>query len=279
VTDERVGIVGIPIDWVEMDQAVARIMSAASTGEFFQVATVNLDFLVQSRLDPEVALILRSAAMNIADGAPVVWLGRIVRAPRGGRVAGADLVPELIRAADHEELRVFFLGGEDGAAEKAATRLRISHPRAVIDVYEPPRKILEEMEDEEILRRIDEADPQVLLVAFGHPKQEKWIFRHRDRLPMVAIGVGCCFDLIAGRQQRAPMWMQKLGLEWAYRFAREPLRLRNRYVKDALSLAGDILPATVRQRLAKGAPITAEAGRKLTRHPLERNRVDRGGFG
>jgi N-acetylglucosaminyldiphosphoundecaprenol N-acetyl-beta-D-mannosaminyltransferase len=105
------------------------------------------------------------------------------------------------------------------------------------------------MNNTEILARIEEAKPDVLLVALGHPKQERWIDMNRDRLPVsVAIGVGCVLDLIAGRSQRAPRWMQKVGLEWAYRLAQEPRRLVGRYVTDAVWLV-PIVAAGLRERM------------------------------
>jgi N-acetylglucosaminyldiphosphoundecaprenol N-acetyl-beta-D-mannosaminyltransferase len=106
------------------------------------------------------------------------------------------------------------------------------------------------MNNAEILARIEEAKPDLLLVAFGHPKQECWIDLHREQLPVsVAIGVGCVFDLIAGRSRRAPLWMQNAGLEWAYRAAREPGRLLGRYMRDAAWLV-PITAGVVRSRLA-----------------------------
>ena len=118
-------------------------------------------------------------------------------------------------------------------------------------VYQLPRARLEDMDDDEIFRRLTEAQPAILLVAFGHPKQEKWIYRHGDRLPMVSIGVGCSFDLIAGQRGRAPRWMQKGGLEWAYRLVHEPVRLTRRYLTDGLWLMVVFFPVTLYQRVLR----------------------------
>jgi N-acetylglucosaminyldiphosphoundecaprenol N-acetyl-beta-D-mannosaminyltransferase len=147
--------------------------------------------------------------------------------------------------------RVFLLGGENGVAAETADRLTAQYPTLVVaGTYEPPRASIEAMNNDEILARIDEARPDVLLVALGHPKQERWIDMHRDRLPVsVAIGVGCVFDLIAGRTKRAPRWMQVAGLEWFYRLVQEPRRLFGRYVVDAAWLV-PIIVATLRDRLA-----------------------------
>jgi N-acetylglucosaminyldiphosphoundecaprenol N-acetyl-beta-D-mannosaminyltransferase len=108
------------------------------------------------------------------------------------------------------------------------------------------------MDDDDVLHRIEQSGADILLVALGHPKQDKWIARNRDRLPVsVAIGVGCTFDLIAGRRTRAPRWMRRTGLEWLFRLVHEPNRLGFRYLLDAWCLVTIFAPMTVRQRRAQ----------------------------
>jgi N-acetylglucosaminyldiphosphoundecaprenol N-acetyl-beta-D-mannosaminyltransferase len=154
-----------------------------------------------------------------------------------------------MRLAAEHGARVFLLGGEGGVAEAAARRLRDQLPALVIaGCYEPPRARIEDMDNEAIVARINEARADVLLVALGNPKQEKWIARYRDRLPVsVAIGVGCCLDLIAGRRRRAPRWMQAVGMEWLFRLAQEPRRLFSRYLRD-LGWLAVIAASTLRER-------------------------------
>jgi exopolysaccharide biosynthesis WecB/TagA/CpsF family protein len=232
---ERVDVAGVPIDPVDMQEAVATISRAASGQRLFRVTTVNLDFLVRARTDPRVRAIFVDSDLNLADGAPVVWLSRLMGKPIPARVTGADLVPALIGPLAASGARLFLLGGEGGVAARAAAKLLEAHPNLVVaGTYEPPRSAVENMDNAAIIARIGEARADVLLVALGHPKQELWIERHREQLPVsVAIGVGCVFDLIAGRQRRAPGWMRTAGLEWAYRLGREPRRLVSRYVTDA----------------------------------------------
>ncbi len=247
----RVDIAGVPVDTVDMSAAISRLRSALAGQRLFQVSTINLDFVVRAQSDPEVRRIFHRSDLNIADGAPVVWLGRLLGADMRSRVAGADLVPALLSEAAKLGCRVFLLGGEGGVAAVAGARLEERYPGLVVaGTYEPPRAAVKDMNNAEILARIDEARPDLLLVAFGHPKQECWIDMHRERLPVsVAIGVGCVLDLIAGRSRRAPRWMQQTGLEWAYRAAREPRRLLGRYMTDALWLL-PITAGVVRSRLA-----------------------------
>jgi N-acetylglucosaminyldiphosphoundecaprenol N-acetyl-beta-D-mannosaminyltransferase len=238
----------VPIDFIDPEVVVGRMLDAALERHFFQVATVNVDFLVNSRDDAEVAQILESTDINVADGAPVAWAGRLLGCAHARRLAGVDLVPILAGEAARRGLRVFFLGGEGGSAEEAARRLQVQYRGLDVVTMEPARASLDEMDDDEILRAIRAADPRVLLVAFGHPKQDKWIYRHRDDLPMAAMGVGCSFDIIAGCHSRAPRWAQVAGLEWGYRLVHEPRRLAPRYATDGLWVTGELMPWVISKR-------------------------------
>lgn len=233
---DRVEIGGVPIDRVDMAGALDRIGRALDGGERLQVATVNLDFLVRAQRHPELRAVLARSELNVADGAPVVWVSRLVGRPVPTRVAGADLVPLVVEAAAGRGAPVFLLGGEGEAAADAARRLLRDHPDLVVaGWYEPPRSALDEMDGDAIAGMIERSGARVLLVALGNPKQELWIARHRERLPgvSVAIGVGCVFDLWAGRARRAPAWMRRSGLEWLHRLLSEPQRLAGRYATDA----------------------------------------------
>lgn len=248
---ERVDIGGVPIDTVDMAGALDRLRSAMRGDRLIQVSTINLDFVVRAQGDARMRAIFDRSDLNLADGAPVVWLGRLLGAEISSRVAGADLVPALMAEAAQSGARVFLLGGEGGVASAAAARYTELYPGIQIaGTYEPPRSSVEQMENDEILTRIDAAQADVLLVALGNPKQEQWIDLHRDRLRVkVAIGVGCVLDLVAGRATRAPGWMQHAGLEWLYRLYREPKRLAGRYLKDAFWLV-PIAARTMRARFA-----------------------------
>lgn len=246
----RLEIAGVPIDAVDLPAAISRLRAAIGGGKLMQVSTINLDFLVRAQRDAAVKSIFHRSDLNLADGAPVVWLGRLLGMDMPGRVAGADLVPAAIRELAQSGARLFLLGGENGVASAAGSRLSQLYPGiAIAGTYEPACAAVLDMDNAEILGRIAEARADVLLVAFGHPKQERWIDLHRDQLTVsVAIGVGCVFDLIAGRSRRAPRWMQSAGLEWLYRLTHEPRRLFGRYLTDAAWLL-PLAAAVVRSRL------------------------------
>jgi 1,2-diacylglycerol 3-beta-glucosyltransferase len=260
----RVSIAGVPIDRVDMDVAVERLRDALVHRRQVQVATVNMDFLVRAQRTPELMDVLGGTELNVADGMPVVWLSRLVGCPVPGRVAGADLVPRLMSELARRGAGVFLLGGEGGVAEVAASRLVRETPGLqVCGCHEPPRASLADLENSGLVEMIDSSGAAVLLVALGNPKQELWIARNRHRLPgvSVAVGVGCVFDIWAGRVARAPRWMQRAGLEWLYRLVNEPRRLARRFARDAawlVLIAGRALLR--RARTTRVAADTAAGG-------------------
>jgi len=178
----------------------------------------------------------------LCDGTPLVWASRLFGNPLPERVAGADIVPELIRVAAQKKYRLFFLGTTEEANSKASAKLQAQYPNLEINHYSPPFRPLLEMNDAEIIRRIREAKPDLLFVAFGCPKAEKWLAMHHRELNVpVSIGVGATIDFLAGRVKRAPLWMQRSGVEWIYRLSQEPRRLFKRYATDLWSFGAAMI--------------------------------------
>jgi N-acetylglucosaminyldiphosphoundecaprenol N-acetyl-beta-D-mannosaminyltransferase len=230
-------VLGIPIDDLNMEEALERldefVTVGRAAGKSHQVATVNADFVVKALNDPELRLLLQQADMATADGMPLVWGSRLLGAPLRGRVTGADMVPALAARAAQKGYSLYLLGAAPGVAARAATILQEQNPGLrIAGVYSPPQRPVLEM-DQAIVDQIKAARPDILLVAFGNPKQEKWIGMHAPELGVpVCIGVGGTLDFVAGKTRRAPQWMQQAGLEWVYRLAQEPRRLWKRYVVD-----------------------------------------------
>lgn len=230
-------ILGVPVDDLTMSEALDRLESFIQqgrlTGRTHQIATVNADFVVNSLHDPELRLILQEADMATADGMPLVLGARLLGVPMADRVTGADLVPALAERAAEKGFSIFLLGAREGIAAHAAHILQERHSALKIaGVISPPNVDIQEI-DRSILDHIRQAKPDILLVAFGNPKQEKWIRAYADYLQVpVCIGVGGTFDMIAGVTRRAPQWLQRVGLEWFYRLMQEPQRLWRRYIRD-----------------------------------------------
>ncbi|WP_263360078.1 WecB/TagA/CpsF family glycosyltransferase [Acidicapsa ligni] len=235
---ETVAILGVPFHNVTMDETLALIEEQIREGGFHQVATANVDFLKNAMRDKKLQSILCSCDMVVPDGMPVVWMSRLMGAPLKERVSGIDLVERLAELSAKRGYGIFLLGASENRSRLAARMLRQRHPNLrIVGRYSPEQRPLDDMDHEEILHRIEEARPDILLVAFGNPKQEQWLAMHRDRLKVpVCIGVGGTLDFLSGTVSRAPSWVQRMGFEWFYRMLQEPQRLAARYAIDALCL-------------------------------------------
>lgn len=232
-------VLGVPFHSVTIDEAIDFIEEKIDEGGFHQVATANVDFLMHSMRDKGLQEILCSCDLVVPDGMPILWAAKLLGSSLKERVCGIDLVPRLAKLCLERHFSIFLLGASDAVSARAADNLKRSFPGLrIAGRYSPPARPLKQMNHEEILQKIAQAKPDILLVAFGNPKQEKWIAMHRDRLQVpVCIGVGGSFDFVAGSVSRAPGWMQNCGLEWLYRVSQEPKRLAQRYFHDAVGLA------------------------------------------
>ena len=263
-TDRGVTIVGVPLDNVTMEQAVQRVDSYIREGGFHQIATANVNFLVNSLRYPELQNILGSCDMVVPDGMPLLWISRAMHQPLRERVTGVDMIPHLARLSAEKGYGIYLLGAIESSSAAAVAELERMHPGVrIVGRHCPPYLPLDEMDTADILRRIRAARPDILLVAFGNPKQELWLARNRDRIHVpVCIGIGGSLNMIAGIVPRSPERFQRLGVEWLYRASREPGRLIGRYLSDfcglLLPLARQML-ATARQGercpLFEGAPV------------------------
>lgn len=230
---------GVPIDDLTMDETIAAIGELVADGRrhgrTHQVATVNVDFLVNALADDGVHQLLQNADVCLADGAPVVWGARAAHMKLRERVAGADLVPALAKHSAGAGWRIHLFGSAPGTAERAAELLIARYPWAHVTGDSGPFIKDAGQVDEGLLASLAAADPDILCVALGNPKQERFIEAYRGRLGApVMIGIGGTLDFIVGGRRRAPRWMQRAGLEWVVRLAQEPGRLGRRYAHDAV---------------------------------------------
>jgi N-acetylglucosaminyldiphosphoundecaprenol N-acetyl-beta-D-mannosaminyltransferase len=237
-TSDTVALFGLPITKVNMTEAVAKIEEYILSGRTHQIATANLDFARNALRDPYLHRIICGCSMVLPDGAPMLWASKMFSAPLEERVTGVDLIPELARLSQEKGYGIYLLGSTEENSLAAAQVLARLYPGVnIVGRYSPPVAPLQAMDHEEMIRRIRQARPQIVLVGFGNPKQEIWIYRHKDRLPAsVAIGIGGSLDMIAGKLRRAPEWVRSLHLEWLFRLSQEPKRLLPRYLHDAIAL-------------------------------------------
>ena len=234
-----------------MTETLAQIDRLIAERKPAYLVTANLDFAAQASEDVELQRILVEAEMVLCDGTPLVWASRLTGKPLRERVAGSDLVPKLAAHAEKKAYRIFLLGGELSSLQGAAENLMRNFPALpAVQYYSPPFAPLHEFDNQQIVDEIRKASPDILLVAFGCPKQEKWIYMHYRKLGVpCCIGIGATVDFLAGKVSRAPAWVARTGLEWVYRMLQEPRRLAGRYIKDVLFL--------LRQTLRESRAISA----------------------
>lgn len=255
----RVEVGGVLVDRINLESAVERIDQFVRSGQPHQVVTVNLDFLSISARDPDFRTTLNAADLAVADGMPLVWLSRLRGQPVPERVAGVELVMESCRLAAQLDRGVFLLGGGPGVAKAAGRRLQAIYPGLrIAGAYSPPVGQLGRDENQRIVEMVRESGADFLFVALGAPRQDLWIREHQSQLRMpVAMGVGCVLDLLVGSVSRAPLWMQRSGLEWAFRLAHEPQRLWHRYLVNDLPMLARLMwagPKDARPAAALAVP-------------------------
>ena len=226
--DRRVDILGVGFDRVALVDAVAQIERCLELGERTFIITANPEFVMLCREDPELAAIAAGADLVVPDGTGAVVAARLLGDPLPGRAPGRLLVDRLAALASERRLSMFLLGAAPGIAERAAETLRGRHPELrIAGTYAGSAD-----DDADVLPRVVAAAPDVVLVAFGMPKQERWIARNLPQLPSarVAVGVGGSLDYLAGAAKPPPGAVHAIGLEWLWRLVRDPKRWRRQRV-------------------------------------------------
>lgn len=219
----KVNILGVNVDVVTMTEAVAQVENYMDEHAGVLIATANAEMIMRATHDAELLHILNEAALVVADGAGTVWAAHHLGYEMPERVAGYDLVQRLMANAPLTNHRIFFLGSAPGVAEKAKKKAEELYPGIkIVGVHDG---FFTEKDEPEIIGQIKAAKPDLLLAALGVPKQEKWLYNHKEELSVpVAIGVGGTLDVMAGVMKRAPLWMQKAKLEWLFRGMLQPKR-------------------------------------------------------
>lgn len=233
----RTVVVGVPVDDVTMEEALEQIVTfvrqGRGDGTTYQVATVNVDFVVNAQRDERLLELMRRVDLSLPDGMPIVWGARMLGGGARERVTGADLVPALAMRAAREGFSLYFYGAPPGVAQRAADLLRDRAPGITVTASSGHGVGPDGRADPADIEHIVSAAPDIVCVALGNPKQEWWIDRHRAEVgASVLIGVGGTFDLMVGDKRRAPQWMQRVGCEWIFRALQEPRRLVRRYARD-----------------------------------------------
>lgn len=230
-------ILGTKINVTDMESTLEYIKEHLEELRGSYICVSNVHTTVMAYENSDYQKIQNSAAMALPDGAPLSLYSKRHGFAQAQRVTGPDLMLELLKAenADKKSYRHFFYGATEQTLDAMRTAIERDYPGAcVAGMYAPPFRPLTEQEDENVVNMINDAKPDFIWVGLGAPKQENWMYEHREKLCGVSVGVGAGFDYLAGNIKRAPKIMQKLCLEWLYRLFQNPKRLWKRYVTTNL---------------------------------------------
>ena len=254
---DRVHLDGTGFDRITEDEVVAVVREALGAGRGGRILTPNVDILRHGRVDAAVRAYLDDADLVVADGMPLVWASKLSGTPLPERVAGSSLIWSLSRGLAHDNRSVFVIGGtpategtEDGATRAADRLVRECPGLRIAGTLCPPYGFeRDERAYANFCRKVAGAEPDLVFVGLGFPKQEAVISRLRTDLPRAwFIGCGAAVNFVAGDVDRAPRWMQKTGLEWAHRLGTEPGRLAGRYLKHDAPYAMRLLAGAATTR-------------------------------
>jgi N-acetylglucosaminyldiphosphoundecaprenol N-acetyl-beta-D-mannosaminyltransferase len=232
----RCAVLGVEMFAGSLDAAAQTVVEKATTRRGGYVCQCNVHVLTSSERLHSLRVALEDAAAVFPDGAPLAWLQRRSGIRRAERIGGPDLMPAVLARARKRGLRHYLLGSTPDVLAALERSLVASYPGvSIVGVLAPPIGSWDSTHDDKIVASIQCARPDIVWCGLGAPRQELWMSEHAQRLaPALLIGVGAAFDFIAGTKRRAPMWMQKSGLEWTHRLATEPRRLWRRYLVQNL---------------------------------------------
>lgn len=236
---EVYGVLGVPVDAVDMAGTLDRITAAAASRKPFLISTINLNFLVTSHSDEQFRESMLRSDLCTADGMPIIWIARILGIPISARIAGSDVFAAL-KGRQHpaRRLKVFLFGGANGVAAKACEKINAEHSHLFcVGWHDPGFVSIDDMSTEATLHAINSSNADFLALALGAKKGQEWLLRNHDRVQIpVRAHFGATINFQAGTLARAPKFMQKSGLEWLWRTLQEPKLWKGRYRGDGFAL-------------------------------------------
>ena len=244
--NKRIEMMGCQIDNLSMEETLQTVEGFIKTGTPHQHVVVNVDKLVKASRDPELRRIINDCALINVDGMPVVWASRLLGKGLKERVAGVDLFEGLMRRSAEKGWRVFLLGAREEVVSGVKRIYEQKYPGLTVAGYR--NGYWKPEEEAGVVEQIRAAQADLLFVAISSPKKEHFLGRYQAEMKIpFAMGVGGTFDVAVGRVNRAPLWMQKAGLEWFYRFLQEPRRMFRRYFIEDMAFFGLLLKEAVRR--------------------------------
>lgn len=231
----KVNILDIPIANVSQDETILEIEKFVVNNSYNDIFPTNVDMIVKSINDNSFKKVLKNAQLLVPDGMPLVWASKLLKRPLKEKVSGSNLFLRICELSAKKGYRLFFLGAAEGVAAKAAEIISAKYKGLnIVGTYSPSIGFENDIyEIKKIISLIKESKTDVLFVAFGAPKQEKWICKYKDEYKVpVSIAVGATFDYIVGLKKMPPQFLKKLGFAWLWRLCDEPKRLWRRYLID-----------------------------------------------
>lgn len=227
---KKINLLGINLSTGAYKDFVSAIIQSADAQQSHYVCVANVHMLVEAHKDKNFAGIVSNAQIITPDGKPLAWASKILHGIKQQRVAGMDLLPDLLQQAQEKNLPVYFYGGQQNILDKTSEYLKVKYPQLIVaGLYSPPFRKLSLTEEDNIIQRINQSGARLVFVILGCPKQERWMAAMKGRIHAMMVGVGGALPVMVGSQKRAPVWMQKTGFEWLYRLVQEPRRLFKRY--------------------------------------------------
>lgn len=232
--NQRIEMMGCQVDNLTMEETLQTVEGFIKSGRPHQHVVVNVDKLVKASRDPELRRIINECALINVDGMPVVWASRLIGKPLKERVAGVDLFEALMRRSAEKGWRVFLLGAREDVVSGVKQIYEQKYPGLTFAGYR--NGYWKPEEEAGVVEQVKAAQADLLFVAISSPKKEHFLGRYQADMKIpFAMGVGGTFDVAVGKVKRAPVWMQKVGLEWFYRFLQEPRRMFKRYFIDDMA--------------------------------------------
>lgn len=235
----RIKFMNTNIDNLTMAETLHEIDKLIQKKNCSYVVTPNVDHIVRLEKDEELQKVYKNASLILTDGKPLIWISKWYKTPIKEKISGSDLFPRVCQLAANKNYTMYLLGAAEGVADTAARNLMKKYPGLnIVGTYSPPF-VFEKNEQEmnKIKTQIQDVHPDILIVGLGCPKQEKFMYYHCKELGVpISFGLGASIDFEAGNIKRAPKWMSNHGLEWLYRFSKEPKRLFKRYFVDDLKI-------------------------------------------
>lgn len=235
----RIKFMNTDIDNLTMAETLNEIEKLIQKKKCSYVVTPNVDHIVRLEKDEELQKVYKNASLILTDGKPLIWISKWYKTPIKEKISGSDLFPRVCQLAANKNYTMYLLGAAEGVADTAARNLMKKYPGLnIVGTYSPPFGFEKnEQEMNKIKTQIQDVHPDILIVGLGCPKQEKFMYYHCKELGVpISFGLGASIDFEAGNIKRAPKWMSNHGLEWLYRFSKEPKRLFKRYFVDDLKI-------------------------------------------